>query len=388
MFNIRTYNNISPCGLDVLRKRGCTVKENLENPEGVLVRSADLHSVELPKSLLAIARAGAGYNNIPIEQCAEKGIVVFNSPGANAEAVKELELCSLVMASRDVLGSIAYVKSIADKGAAIPELAEKNKSRFNGPELYGKTLGVLGLGATGALIANIAIELGMNVLGYDPYMSVDAAWRLSREVTHVENVEEIYAQADYISLNIPYTPATSHMLNAEAFSKMKRGMRIINESRAEVVDDEAMTAALVSGVVAKYVTDFANEYILQAPNVIVMPHIGACTPESEDKCAVMAAEELYDYLVNGNIRNSVNLPNASLNRLGECRLCVLHKNKPRMLTGILDLISERNINVEHMINKPRNEYAYTIIDLSQVPETEVVDRISAMKDVMRVRLLK
>ncbi len=388
MFNIKTFNNISENGLNVLRRRMCRVSEEVENPEGILLRSADLHSYEMPEELLAIARAGAGYNNIPIEECAEKGIVVFNTPGANAEAVKELELCSLVMAGRDVLGAIEYVKSIAGQGDKIPAMAEKAKSRFNGPELWGKTLGVLGLGATGALIANIAVELGMNVMGYDPYLSVDAAWRLSREIKHVENVEEIYAQADYISLNIPYTETTKRMINEKAFRKMKRGMRIINESRAEVVDNEAMKAALISGIVAKYVTDFPTDEIIGAPNVIVMPHIGACTPESEDKCAVMAAEELYDYLENGNIRNSVNLPNASLNRMGAARLCVLHRNQPRMLTGILDLISDRNINVEHMINKPRGEYAYTIVDLGEVPDAAMIETIRENPNVLRVRMIK
>ena len=387
MFKIKTMNNISPSGIEVLNKKGCTVGPDTEGPEAMLIRSAELHGLAFNPELLAIARAGAGYNNIPIEECAEKGIVVFNSPGANAEAVKELELCSLVMASRDVLGSIGWVRSIAGRGGAIPELVEKGKNNFAGPELLGKTLGVIGLGAVGALVANIALELGMVVYGYDPFMSVDAAWKLSREVIHAESVDEIYEHSDYISINVPHTEKTHHMFNAQAFAKMKKGVRIVNESRAEVVDDEDMTQALISGQVARYVTDFPNETILKAPNVIAMPHLGACTPESEDRCAVMAANQLYDYLANGNIKNSVNLPSVSLSRMGVCRLCVLHRNVPRMITRILDFISERNINVEHMINKPRGEYAYTIVDLSEKIGEDVADSIRAMSDVLRVRVI-
>ena len=387
MFKIKTMNNISPSGIEVLTKKGCTVGPETERPEAMLIRSAELHGIEFNPELLAIARAGAGYNNIPVEECAEKGIVVFNSPGANAEAVKELELCSLVMASRDVLGSIGWVKSIAGRGGEIPGLVEKGKNNFAGPELLGKTLGVIGLGAVGALVANIALELGMVVYGYDPFMSVDAAWKLSREVIHAESVDEIYEHADYISINVPHTEKTHHMFNAQAFAKMKKGVRLINESRAEVVNDEDMTQALISGQVARYVTDFPNETILKAPNVIAMPHLGACTPESEDRCAVMAANQLYDYLANGNIKNSVNLPSVSLSRMGVCRLCVLHRNVPRMITRILDFISERNINVEHMINKPRGEYAYTIVDLGERIGEDVADSIRAMSDVLRVRVI-
>ena len=387
MFNIKTMNKISPAGLAVLEKHGCTAGEEMEAPDALLIRSANLHGADFGGGLLAIARAGAGYNNIPVETCAEQGIVVFNSPGANAEAVKELELCSLVMASRDVLGSVAYVQSIAAEGEAIPALVEKGKSAFAGPELLGKTLGVIGLGAVGALVANIALELGMTVYGYDPFLSVDAAWRLSREVIRAEHVEEIYAQSDYISLNVPYTDKTHHLLDGTAFSRMKKGVRVINESRAEVVDDLAMTAALQSGQVGRYVTDFPNETILKAPNVIAMPHLGACTPESEDRCAVMAAQQLWDYLANGNIKNSVNLPDLSLSRMGVCRLCVIHRNVPRMLTRILDFISERNINVEHMSNKPRGEYAYTMIDLGAPIGAEVAESIRRMDGVLRVRVI-
>ena len=387
MYRIKTMNSISAGGLEELTRRGCLVGSDVERPQGMLIRSADLHQYDFGGELLAIARAGAGYNNIPIDKCSELGIAVFNSPGANAEAVKEQEICSLIMSSRDILGSIDWVRSIADEGERIPELVEKGKSSFAGPELLGKTLGVIGLGAVGALVANAALELGMTVYGYDPFMSVDAAWRLSREVIHAGDLEEIYRNSDYISINVPYTESTHHMLNAEAFSKMRTGVRIINESRAEVVDDVAMTAALDSGKVAKYVTDFPNETILKAPNVIAMPHLGACTPESEDRCAVMAAGELYDYLENGNIKNSVNLPDVFLSRSGVCRLCVIHRNIPRMLTRILDFISEQNINVAHMINKSRGEYACTVVDLDTRIGEDTAQAIRAMSDVLRVRVL-
>ncbi len=387
MFNILTMNAISPAGLELLQKNGCCVGEETENPEGLLLRSADLHEWEFPESLLAIARAGAGYNNIPVDRCTKAGIVVFNAPGANAQAVKEQEICSLVMASRDILGSIDWVRSIADRGEEIPELVEKGKSQFAGPELLGKTLGVIGLGAVGALVANAGVDLNMRVLGYDPFLSVDAAWRLSRKVIHTENLEELLMSSDYISINVPYTESTENLLNAEAFVRMKDGVRIINESRGEVVNDEDMAEALRSGKVAKYVTDFPNARILKAPNVIAMPHLGACTPESEDRCAEMAANELYDYLLNGNIRNSVNLPDIYMNRLGACRLCVIHRNVPRMITRILDFISAKNINVEHMINKHRGEYAVTIVDLGDEIYERTANQIREMSDILRVRVL-
>lgn len=387
MFKIKTMNSISESGLSYLASHGCEVGPDVENPDGMLIRSADLHEMAFDPELLAISRAGAGYNNIPVEECAEKGIVVFNSPGANAQAVKEQEVMSLIMSSRDVPGAIEWVRSIADRGEEIPGLVEKGKNAFAGPELMGKTLGVIGLGAIGALVANIALEFGMEVYGYDPFMSVEAAWKLSREVKHAERLEEIFRKSDYISINVPYNEKTHHMLSADEFAAMKTGVRIINESRAEVVDDLAITQALDSGKVGKYVTDFPNETILKAPNVIALPHLGACTPESEERCAEMAASELYDYLLNGNIRNSVNLPDATLERMGVCRLCVLHRNVPKMLTRILDFISDREINVEHMINKPRGMYAYTIIDLGKKIGPKTADAIRNMPDILRVRVI-
>ena len=379
-------NAISASGIAVLEEKGCHVGPDVQQPQALLIRSADLHDYAFPPQLLAIGRAGAGTNNIPVDACTEQGIAVFNSPGANAEAVKEQELCAMVLASRDVLGSIEWVKSIAHRGEEIPTLVEKGKSNFAGPELLGKTLGVVGLGATGALVANAALDLGMTVYGYDPFMSVNAAWQLSRDVLHADGIDEIFQNSDYISLNVPYTDSTHHLLDAAAFQKMRPGVRILNESRAEVVDDEAMTEALKSGQVAKYVTDFPNQTILQAPNVIAMPHLGACTPESEDRCAVMAARELYDYLRNGNIKNSVNLPDVSLSRMGVCRLCVIHHNVPKMINRILDRLGV-DVNVEHMINKPRGQYAYTMVDLGSPIDEITAESIRRMDHVLRVRVI-
>ena len=387
MLKIRTMNTISPLGTGLLAEHGCEVGPEVETPDALLIRSADLHDMDFGRDLLCIGRAGAGVNNIPIDRCTEEGIAVFNSPGANADATKEMVIFEMLLASRDMLGSIEWVKSIAGRGAEIPALVEKGKSAFAGPELCGKSLGVIGLGAVGALVANTALQLGMTVRGYDPYMSVDAAWRLSRHVIHVDYAEEIFRSSDYISLNVPYTESTHHMIDATALSYMKPGVRIMNESRAEVVDDDAMLEAIASGRVGKYVTDFPNEKLIGKKNVICTPHLGACTPESEEKCAVMAAQELYDYLVNGNIKNSVNLPNATLERLGKSRLCVIHRNVPNMINSILDLVSARNINVEHMLNKPRGAYAYTMMDLSEKVNGEITGQLSQQPNVLRVRVL-
>ena len=389
MIRINVLNHISDYGIQELQKKGCEVGFDVPNPHGILVRSADMHNMVFNDDLLCISRAGAGYNNIPTQQCAKAGIVVFNAPGANAEAVKELALCELVLAGRDVIGSIDWVKSLANEDPdRIAELVERNKATFAGPELMGKTIGVVGLGATGAAIANMCLDLGMQVYGHDPYMSVEAAWRLSRDVVRAEDISEIYRRCDYISINCPYTEQTKGMFNDKAFSQMKDGVRIINESRAEVVDDDAMLRAIAAGKVAKYVTDFPTAKLIGQRNVICLPHIGACTPESEDKCAVAAARELYDYIVNGNIRNSVNLPDAVLDeRQGVCRLCIIHMNVPRMLTRFLEIIGGLNINVEHMINKSRGEYAYTMIDLGDPITLEQIKAIVDMDEVLRVRIL-
>ena len=386
-FRIQIMNHIAERGIAALVERGCTVGKDVPDPQGILLRSADLHDYPFGDSLLVIARSGAGTNNIPLDLCCDRGIVVFNSPGANAEAVKELIICSMVMSSRDVLGSIDWVKSLKDKGDEIPLLVEKGKAAFSGPELTGKTLGVIGLGAIGSLIANIAVKLGMNVIGFDPYLSVDAAWRLSRSVQHAVDVDEIFIKSDYISVNVPFTESTKHMIDAAAFRKMKQGVRIINESRAEVVDDDAMLEALASGKVGKYITDFPNKKLIGVENVICMPHLGACTPESEERSSVMAAHEMYDYLVNGNIKNSVNFPDATLERMGTSRLCILHFNKPTMLNQFLQIACSTGLNVENMINKAYKDYAYAMIDLNGELDEEQVEALKSIPDVIRVRVV-
>ena len=387
MFKIKTLNNIAQVGLDVLDEYGCEVGNNVAAAEGILVRSADMHNYDMNPELLAIARAGAGTNNIPVQKCTDEGIVVFNTPGANAEAVKELALCSILMASRDVVGGIEWVRSLNGSGAEIPKIVEKGKVSFIGPEIAGKTLGVVGLGAVGAKIANTALELGMHVYGYDPYLSVDAAWKLSGNVKHAHDLDTIYRNCDYITLHVPYMPATHHMVNDEALSKMKYGVRIINLARGELVDDDAMLRALDEAKVAKYVTDFPNEKTVAFPNTITLPHLGASTPESEEKCAVMAARELIDYIENGNIKNSVNLPDVRLDRLGESRICFIHRNVPRVINKVLDLVAEQNINVEHMINKPRGEYAYTIVDAGSKINEDIQKKIAEVENIFRVRVL-
>ena len=385
MYQYTCLNPISPMGLEQLP--GDYVKtETVENADAILVRSASMHEMEFSKNLKAVARAGAGVNNIPLDRCAQNGVVVFNTPGANANGVKEMVIAGMLLASRDIVGGIEWLEQ-QKVDENIGKLAEKQKKQFAGCEIKGKKLGVIGLGAIGALVANTALQLGMTVRGYDPYMSVDAAWRLSRHVIHVDYAEEIFRSSDYISLNVPYTESTHHMIDATALSYMKPGVRIMNESRAEVVDDDAMLEAIASGRVGKYVTDFPNEKLIGKKNVICTPHLGACTPESEEKCAVMAAQELYDYLVNGNIKNSVNLPNATLERLGKSRLCVIHRNVPNMINSILDLVSARNINVEHMLNKPRGAYAYTMMDLSEKVNGEITGQLSQQPNVLRVRVI-
>ncbi len=388
MYNLKALNKIAKSGLDIVEENGIELNDQAQNPDAIIVRSAKMHDMEFADNLLCIARAGAGTNNIPVDRCTEKGIVVFNTPGANAEAVKELVICALLMCSRDVIGGVEWVHSISDNGDEVAAMVEKGKSSFIGPEIAGKTLGVVGLGAVGAKIANTALELGMEVYGYDPYLSVDAAWKLSSQVKHATDIDMIYRNCDYITLHVPYIKdQTHHMINKDAFAKMRDGVRIINLARGELVCDEDMLDALDTTKVARYVTDFPNAITSKAPNTIPMPHIGASTPESEEKCAIMAAQELSDYLLNGNIRNSVNLPCVSLDRMGVNRICVLHRNVPRMLNQFLDLVGDANINVSHMINKPRGEYAYTIIDTDTSIGDAIPDTIRSLEGVIRVRVL-
>ena len=388
MYHIKTLNKISPLGLQKLDPERYTVSDSETNEDGILVRSAKLLDYELPQSLLAIARAGVGVNNIPISRCSEAGVAVFSTPGANANAVKELVLCAMLIGSRNVDGAIRWVKDQVDAGVDVASVVEKGKSAFVGPELYKKTLGVIGLGAIGALVANIALSMGMDVYGYDPFLSVDSALRLDRHIHVVKDINELYKRADYITIHIHYTSKTEKMINAKAIAAMKRGVRFINLARGEIVDDEAMLSALDTGWVSAYITDFPNNRLVRAPHVIAMPHLGASTPESEQNCAVMAVDELTDYLENGNIRNSVNLPNVSLERSGVMRMCVIHRNVPAMLANITTLLSKDGVNVENLSNKSKGDYAYTLVDLGSRVEPSVVEDVKNLANVIRVRVIE
>lgn len=386
MYNVQTLNKISAVGLSKLGE-GYTYGDNVENPDAILVRSASMHDMDMPESLLAIARAGAGVNNIPLDKCSEQGIVVFNTPGANANAVKELVLAGLLLSSRKIVAGIEWAKTLKGNGDAVGKMVEKGKSKFAGPEIKGKTLGVIGLGAIGALVANAAIALGMDVIGYDPFLSVDGALQLSRHITHVTNLDEIFANSDYITVHVPLTPDTKNIIGAENIAKMKDGVRILNYSRADLCNSADVVAGIQSGKISSYVTDFATDDLLGVDGVVAMPHLGASTPESEDNCAEMAAKEIKDYLENGNITNSVNFPAAKMARTGDVRYCVLHKNVPSILQSILSFVSEQGANVENMENKSRKDYAYTIIDVTGAT-SDLTQKIQDVDGVIRVRVLK
>ena len=387
MFRIKTMNKIAQVGLNQF-PADYQVGDSVEGEEGILVRSAKLHDYPLPDTLWGIARAGAGTNNIPVAECAQKGIVVFNTPGANANGVKELVLAALLMASRDLVGGVEWVKAqAATPDTDVAAAVEKGKSAFVGPELYRKTLGVIGLGAIGALVANAALSLGMEVYGYDPFLSVDTALRLDRHVHVVKDVAELYRVSDYVTIHVPYTPDTRHTINADTIAQMKDGVRIVNLARGELVDDAAMMAALERGKVARYVTDFPNNTITLAPNVVPIPHLGASTPESEDNCAIMAAQQLRDFLENGNIKNSVNFPNVEMERSGVQRLCIIHRNIPAMLANITAQLSGDGVNVENMTNKSRGDFAYTLVDVGSAVEESVIDDIRAIDGIIRVRVI-
>lgn len=381
--NILTLNKIAACGTQRLGE-GYTVGDDVQNPVGIMVRSAAMHDMELPESLLAIARAGAGVNNIPVDKCSEQGIVVFNTPGANANAVKELVLAGLLISSRKVVPAIAWAQSLKGQ-EGVAKLVEKGKSQFAGPEIKGKKLGVIGLGAIGVLVANAAHALGMEVYGYDPYLSVDAAWGLSRSIHHAVSQDQVFAECDYITVHVPLTPDTKEMFNAAALNTMKDGVRILNFSRAELVNAADMKAAIAGGKVAAYVVDFPTEEVLGVDGIITIPHLGASTPESEDNCAMMAADELKDYLEDGNILHSVNFPTVEVPRTTEARICVLHRNIPNMLSQISGVISAEGINIETMTNRSKKDYAYTVLDVVGHPSDESLKKIEAIDGVIRVR---
>ena len=387
MYNIHYLNKISPKGTE-LWEEGYQFCDSAADADAILVRSASMHEMELPEKLLAVSRAGAGVNNIPLTSCAEQGIVVFNTPGANARSVMELALCGMFLASRDIVGGINWVQSI--KGSSdVVKLVEKGKSQFAGHEIYGKKLGIIGLGAIGGPLANRARKLGMDVFGCDPHISVEAAWHLDRHVQRVKTREEIYANCDIITLHVPLLKDTEKMINAEALSKMKDGVIILNFARDLLVDDDAMAQALASGKVSRYVTDFPNEKTANMPGCIAIPHLGASTEESEDNCAMMAVKEVMDYLENGNIVNSVNYPNCDM---GICqtagRITILHRNIPNSLGRFTAAIAADNVNIDGLMNKSRGEYAYTMLDLDQHPSAEVVEHLKQVEGVLRVRVIK
>ena len=383
MYNIKLMNKIAPVGTDVFTA-DYNVGEAVENPDGIMVRSAALHEMAFNDELLAIARAGAGVNNIPIDNCSKAGIVVFNTPGANANAVKELTIAALFLASRNVTGGVEWAKTlIGDPDCA--KLVEKGKSKFEGPEIQGKKLGVIGLGAIGVMVANAANHLGMEVYGYDPFLSVNAAWELSRKVKKADSMKEIFANCDYITIHVPLNPSTKGSINAEAIAEMKDGVRILNLARGEIVDYDALKAGLESGKIAKYVTDFPAAETLEMPNTICIPHLGASTPESENNCAFMAANELKNYIETGVIKNSVNMPNMEQALDCKTRICIIHENVPNKIAEFTAIMGEAKINIEHLTNVSKKEMAYSVMDTNDDVPAELIAKINAIDGVIRVR---
>ncbi len=384
MYNVKLLNKIASVGTDEFDKRKYNIDVDIAAPEAIMVRSAAMHDMDFGPELLAIARAGAGVNNIPIDKCAEQGIVVFNTPGANANGVKELAIAALLMAARDIIGGVKFTETLTED---VAKSVERGKSAFAGCELKGKTLGVIGLGAIGGMVANAAAALGMKVIGYDPYLSVNNAVLLDSSVKVVTDINDIYKNSDYISIHMPYTPQTKNTIDSEQIAMMKDGVRLINLARGELINSEAVINAISAGKVAKYVTDFADDVVLGAENVIVLPHLGASTPESEDNCAIMAANELIDYIENGNIKNSVNLPNASMNATGT-KVCVIHKNVPSIISSITKKIGDKGLNIENMVNASKKDFAYTMMDIIGDVTDSIVDEIKSIDGIIRVRVIK
>lgn len=386
MYNVKCLNPIAQIGLDNFTDE-FQMTEEINDAEAVLVRSASMHEIEAPENLLAVARAGAGVNNIPLDDYAQKGVVVFNTPGANANGVKELVVAGLLLASRDIIGGVNWTKANADD-ENLAKTVEKQKKQYAGNELKGKTLGVIGLGAIGVLVANMGFRLGMKVYGYDPYLSVKSAWQLSSHVTMIQNIEEIYQNCDYITLHLPLLDSTKGLINKDSIAMMKDGVRILNFARGGLVDNDSLIEALESGKVSKYVTDFPDSTIATAPNTIAIPHLGASTEESEDNCAVMAVEQVVDYIKNGNITNSVNYPNCDM---GVCqsaaRMTICHKNRANMLGHFTTLIAAAGMNIDNLTNKSKGQYAYTILDLESEPAPELVETMKKVRDVLKVRVL-
>ncbi len=387
MYKIQTLNSIQPVWQEILKQDEYTVGSDVQDMDGIIVRSADMHSMDVPASLLCVGRAGAGVNNIPTEEFAQKGIVVFNTPGANANAVKELVILGLLLSGRDVVSGIRWADTLKGQGEAVGKLVEKGKSQFVGPELSGKTLGVIGLGGIGGLVANTAVSLGMKVLGLDPFISVDNAWRLKREVTHVTKQEDLLSQSDFVTVHVPLTKDTRGSFGAKEFAAMKDGAVLLNFSRGEIVDTAALLEALASGKLRRYVTDFPSDEILGVDHVVCIPHLGASTPESENNCVTMVAHELDAYLKNGDIVHSVNYPECVLPALKGKRLTVLHANIPNMVSQVTSELAKNGINIDSMVNKSRGAFAYTVLDLDGDVPASVLETLSGVADIYRVRLL-
>ena len=386
MYNIKLLNKISNVGLSKFDTKEFAYSDDMENPDAIMVRSASMHDMEMPESLLAIARAGAGTNNIPVADCANKGIVVFNTPGANANAVKELVVLGMLLSSRKVTKAIDWCKTIKDEGDNVGKTVEKGKSAFAGPELKGKTLGVIGLGAIGRLVAEVAVDLGMDVIGYDPYLPEDAV--LKKGITVNNNLDEIFSVADYITVHVPLTPDTKHMINRDSIEKMKDTVRIMNFARGDLADSDAVIEALDEGKMACYVTDFPDAKLIGVDGVIAIPHLGASTPESEENCAAMGAQELIDYLVDGNIKNSVNMPPVFMPRTGVARVTIIHKNQPNMIATITDTFSKDGVNIASFEDKSRGDIAYSIIECDSDVTDAAAKEIEAIDGVIRVRVIK
>ncbi|MBD3271833.1 MAG: 3-phosphoglycerate dehydrogenase [Elusimicrobia bacterium] len=387
MYKIMKLNKIASEGLALFPLDQYEIGTEITHPDAIILRSFDMNSMELPSTLLAIGRAGAGVNNIPVKKCAEQGIVVMNTPGANANAVKELTLAGLLLASRDIARGIAFAESLKGKGAEVPALIEKNKKNYAGVEILGKTIGIIGLGKIGVGVANAAIDLGMQVIGFDPFISVESAWGLSREVQRANGLDMVLANADYISLHTPLTNETRGLINAEKFSRMKKGIRILNFSRGGIVNNDDLKKAITSGIVARYVTDFPDNELLSMENVIPVPHLGASTQEAETNCSVMIAKQIRNFIEQGIIKNSVNYPDCALEQTSNYRLMVMNKNIPNMVGQVSTILAKANINIIEMLNKSKGDYACTIIDASDQPTEKMVQAIAEIKGVVKVRVL-
>lgn len=385
MRKIKLLNKISPSGLEILEDAGYKCSEEIDSPDGIILRSASMHDMDIPQSVRGIARAGAGVNNIPVEKCSDMGIVVFNTPGGNANAVKELTIMGLLLSARKSFPAMQWAQSLKGEGDAVPGLVEKGKSKFIGPELKGKKLGVIGLGAIGVMVCNTASHFGMEIYGYDPYLSVDAAWNLSRAIKRAKSLKEIYENCDFITLHVPLSSETKGMINSQSIASMKSGMRILNFSRGELVVNEDIIAAIDDKQVYCYITDFPNDELLGHYGIIALPHLGASTPESEDNCAEMAALQLKDYLETGNIKNAVNLPNIQVDRSTCPRVTVFHRNIPSMISRISGAVGN---NINNLTNNSKGDYAYSLIDIDGVVTTDILDRLKAIDGVIRVREIK